>query len=246
MHFPDNMDSSEQSRQVRLGNRLIRAVAEQDMATAERCLEQGVSADIYVSGDDGFPLVYIAAGTGNIGMFQLLLGHGAHTEAAAGEATSVAGATAVMHAAKRGHGPLVRVLIEAGAQIDAEDEETNRALFWAISAEDEMMVQALLLAGADPNRIGTLEGITPLIAAVWAGNTNLVKTLVRGGADINAPDDAGYTPVYHARLVEEFTVEEQLVCLGGLGRLSEESPDLPEPGGFAPDVGPDEAAETRL
>ena len=41
-------------------------------------------------------------------------------------------------------------------------------------------------------------GWTPLIAAIYQDNTNVVYYLVASGADLNMPDNHGETPLMHA------------------------------------------------
>ena len=52
------------------------------------------------------------------------------------------------------------------------------------------MVTALVRAGAD-TKAHNPKGWTPLMAASWAGNTDVVKVLLDGGADVDAADEFG-------------------------------------------------------
>jgi ankyrin repeat protein len=63
------------------------------------------------------------------------------------------------------------------------------------------MIYKLLELGADPN-ISDYNGDTPLIKAIWSTNdsnadinqiTNLVKELIKHGADVNAKNESGRT-----------------------------------------------------
>jgi hypothetical protein len=40
----------------------------------------------------------------------------------------------------------------------------------------------------------TIEGSTPLLASIWAGNADIADLLIQNGADIEAKDNEGFTP----------------------------------------------------
>lgn len=59
-------------------------------------------------------------------------------------------------------------------------------------------VKRLLKRGQASARDMTVHGITPLHTASGLGNLDLVKILIAAGADVNAPDEDGETPLHRA------------------------------------------------
>ncbi len=67
----------------------------------------------------------------------------------------------------------------------------------AVKAGDTASAQQMLAAGAGANsRDG--ESATVLMLAAHAGNLALVKVLIEGGADVNACDEQGWSPITKA------------------------------------------------
>src|SRR5262249_4739478 len=91
------------------------------------------------------------------------------------------GATALMHAAGFGGAAMMRLLIEAGAEVNAKNHRNASALLWA--ANDAEAVRLLLEQGAEPN-VKSVEGRTPLVvAAQEPGGADILKMLLDNGAD---------------------------------------------------------------
>jgi len=111
-------------------------------------------------------------------------------------AANAAGWTA-MHAAARLRNPaIVKRLLEIGAEAQPKKNHQNRTpLLWAAMSGDPAVVQLLLDHGADVNVRESLSGTTALIltAGIEVSSTELAKTLVARGADLNAKDDSGKT-----------------------------------------------------
>lgn len=78
--------------------------------------------------------------------------------------------------------PEERVPLDAGASIEAGDEER---------------LEALLSSGLDPNAAGD-DGYTLVHRAVWAGNAGAAKLLAAKGADLARKDPLGLTPAERA------------------------------------------------
>jgi len=107
------------------------------------------------------------------------------------------GATLLMISSHDGNLPMVLALIDAGADVNACDELGWTPLMKAAYNADlnrgfADVVQALIDAGANVEApIGY--GVRPLMLAAGYGETAVVETLLRAGADVTARNEGGLT-----------------------------------------------------
>jgi len=149
----------------------------------------GCGADANVKmGNDMTPLlVAIAGGDGNVEVVRLLIAHGADVDA---RWTVIPHSkyveTALFTAVSAGHGRVVRVLLEAGASVDAESSGTTPlwAVFLSTGGPTALRMMRLLLChGADVNR-SEYRDRTLLCRAVSTGNNaRQVRLLLEYGAE---------------------------------------------------------------
>jgi uncharacterized protein len=78
----------------------------------------------------------------------------------------------------------LRLLLKAGAEINAAEPDGTTALLWAVYNSSTELVQLLLKAGADPNIANSLD-ISPLLQASRAGNAAMIKALLASGAKLD-------------------------------------------------------------
>ncbi len=107
------------------------------------------------------------------------------------------GATALIRAAGSGHAALVVRLLEAGADTTRAARSGIHCLAAAVSAKREAVVRTLLSHGIEPDaRIGG--GGTALTLASALGEIRIAEALLEAGADVNACDEQGTTPLHAA------------------------------------------------
>ncbi len=99
------------------------------------------------------------------------------------------GKTPLMYAAAS-NAEAIQPLIDAGANIIIEDKKNNPALYYAIRKHNLNAITALVGAGADPNKKGTL-GALPLMLATVRDYVEGVKKLLELGADPNGKNNDG-------------------------------------------------------
>ncbi|SFJ75113.1 ankyrin repeat domain-containing protein [Thermoflavimicrobium dichotomicum] len=90
---------------------------------------------------------------------------------------------------------MIQYLIQQGADLNAQDEDGNTALHYAISKRAKQIAEILLKAGANPN-IQNEKGETPLYIAVSANNKELVDLLLFYGADPKIRSKKGKLPMH--------------------------------------------------
>lgn len=171
------------------------AVAAGDAALLARLLEEGGSVE-------KTKLLYKAAARNDLACVKLLLAAGADPNH---RIYSAAGSYP-LHAARSPE--VLRALIEAGADLDAVDIENNTPLSSAVAHADIELVRALLEVGANlEQRNKSRNGMTALHIAAWGigpvggcvGNPHdCLCELIKLGADVNARDDSGDTPLHNA------------------------------------------------
>ena len=100
-------------------------------------------------------------------------------------------------AAERGNLTVVRLLLEAGADVNAAKADGATALMVAAFNGHSEVVRLLLEAGADKNAARE-DGVTALMAAPVAGHLEVVRLLLEAQADKNAAREDGSTALFVA------------------------------------------------
>lgn len=77
-------------------------------------------------------------------------------------------------------------------------EFNDKAFFAATEANDVASINGFLAAGINPNVKNEENGATALIMAATRDRQPAVEALLKGGADVNAADNAGYTAILRA------------------------------------------------
>lgn len=135
------------------------------------------------------------------------------------------GATPLMYAAAVGSLEAMKLLAEAGADINARNAFDATALMWC--AGDLAKVRFLLSKGADVTAHSKL-GRTPLvIAAMYDGASEIIRLLMEKGADVSARDKEGVTALESAATVNDVESARLLLAKGA-------DPNTKDSAGFTP------------
>jgi ankyrin repeat protein len=105
---------------------------------------------------------------------------------AAASLLGAAAASDVADAAMNGNKEAVRSLLERKADVNAPQIDGTTALDWAVRSDDLETAGLLIGAGANVSAANH-DGATPLLLATVNGNAAMIETLVKAGADPNAP-----------------------------------------------------------
>jgi ankyrin repeat protein len=95
-------------------------------------------------------------------------------------------------AAESGHKPVVRLLLEKGANIEAKNRDSRTALYTTAIFGHELVAQVLLQNSADHSS-KDVEGWTAIHLAAQRGDKAIVLLLLKSNVNINAEDYAGRT-----------------------------------------------------
>ena len=122
------------------------------------------------------------------------------------------GTTPLMYAAAVGSQDAMKLLLEAGADVNAKNAFDATALMWA--AGDIGKVRLLLAKGADVNARSKI-GRTPLlIAALHDGASEAVRLMIDKGADVSAHDRDGISVLEAAATVNNADTARLLLAKG--------------------------------
>ena len=198
---------------------LAEAVKVADARLVAMLLDAG--ADAEVANQEGQTALMLAARAGSLDVAGLLVGHGADVNAR----ETWRGQTALMWAADAGSVELTQFLIDHGAdvntralvndwpsQMTAEPRNQYRPtggltpLLYAARSGCQGCVEALLDAGADPNRPNP-DGVTPLIVAMDNFAFDTARLLFERGANPHVWDWWSRTPLHTAIDMNSYSLD---------------------------------------
>ena len=153
-----------------------------------------------------------AVKAGKVEQVRKLLNEGANPNAygdkEAHSGTPWGGQTALVYAKNL---EIAQMLLDAGADVNAMDQNGWTPLMWAYTPKELEKVKWLIKHGANVNHI-LASGHTPLTLAIHSDYYwERVEALLNAGADVNLRDQKGYGPLVYAKLNENKKVEEELL-----------------------------------
>ncbi|KAL8645639.1 MAG: hypothetical protein Q9226_007208, partial [Calogaya cf. arnoldii] len=120
------------------------------------------------------------------------------------------GNSPLIWAARNGHGSVLRLLLDKGANISAENHEGLTGLYWAANNGHPGTVQLLLKNKANCKPRDKV-GWTSLHRAAFNGHTGVVRTLLDNDADIEATDTTQWTALMRAATTGNVAVTRLLL-----------------------------------
>jgi ankyrin repeat protein len=132
------------------------------------------------------------------------------------------GETPLLVAAKRGYARIVRILLDAGANVDARKAPLlATALYWAVARGHTAIALLLIERGANV-AITTAERDSPLHAATRYNHTDIALALLQAGARLNSVDRLGDTPLLNSITRGNRAVVRALLRAGANPNLAHE------------------------
>lgn len=166
--------------------------------------------------------LHFAASSGDRDRVLSMLSKGAYIEVVSNE-----GKTPLYEASKAGMLSTVKLLAEHDADISARSHVGFTPLHVAAEYNHHSVVSYLLTQGASPN-IKNQWLQTPLSQASWRfADSKMIELLIQNGADADAQDDKGFTPLHRAAGRNKVEILRALVDNGA-------NPDIETPRGYTP------------
>lgn len=155
--------------------------------------------------------LHLAASIGDDQSIQLLI-HELHVEVNARNAID---RTALHLAAGNGHHKCVRILYDAGANLEHPDKYGMNALLWAAWFGHEEIVSFLIKSGATLS-IKNKNGLTFLHCAAAGGHVNVVDLIGQniGEFNINVVDEKGQSAIHLAVIHDKYPALLRLLAHG--------------------------------
>ncbi|KAM3444331.1 hypothetical protein MY4824_000220 [Beauveria thailandica] len=105
--------------------------------------------------------------------------------------------TPLLWAAARGYAVVVKLLVEKGSDIKAEDKHHRTPLWHAVEHGHDAVARLLLQNGCEIQEFSG-QCTPPLIHTIIKGNEAMTRLLLEKGVDIEAKDEVGMTALSHA------------------------------------------------
>jgi ankyrin repeat protein len=200
------------------GAKFAVAIENDDLDKVRALLDSGLSADTHIDYGENFetPLMK-AAREATLEIARLLIARGAEVNARDGEQT-----TALEAAISREQTDMVALLLEKKADPNSVNKYMQSALSNAAAAGNLEVTEMLLKAKAKPELPGLV--LTPMMFGAFAGNSDLIRLLVRYGANVNyASKETGQSALTSAITAGKPEIVALLIELGA--NVNQKAPD---------------------
>ena len=119
-----------------------------------------------------------------------------------------------MTAARTGTADVVRMLLDRGADVNAQETQQGQtAMMWAAAEGHTEVVRVLIERGTDV-RARSKTGYAPILFAARTGDLNLIRLLLDAGANMNEEAADGTTALVVATVRSHTTLAEFLLAEG--------------------------------
>ena len=220
--------------------RFFEAVKKNDLGGAKKCLAQG--ADINGPDDKGLVPLHYAAYNTNPEMVRRLLAHGADVNRQRGHSLwtplhYVLGGDEVMDepGPSRMDGKtmeVLKILVEAKANVNAEDDHGVSPVYLAIGCGDLKILQYLADHGGKLDEGWAYRGQTPLLWAITnRASAEVVEFILKHGGTkhIDVSDGDGNAPLHHAVRNKDLKIVKCLVEHGADVKITTPGEDCKTP-----------------
>jgi uncharacterized protein len=210
------------------------AVRQNDSEMVDRLIKAG--ADPKAANRYGVTPLYLACLNGSAGMIAKLLEAGADANSATSE-----GETALMTVARTGNVDAAKVLLAHGADVNVKEQWRQQTpLMWAVAECHPEVAKEFIAHGADVNakqvewqwerqvtkepreKWMPLGGFTPLHFAARQGCLAGAELLVKSGAQINAVNPNGFSPILLSIINAHYDVAAYLAAQGADVNIADE------------------------
>jgi ankyrin repeat protein len=223
---------------ARASEDFLKAAASEDINEVRKLIEAGV--DVNAADEWGVTALMVAAFKGDSEIVRLLIDHRADVDRTCIHINAVTHAlvkaafkdlgpsaktifvppeypnptTALMVTAYYGHAEVARLLIDAGAQVDAANSAGTTALMLAAESGHADCARLLIDAGAQVDFTPMSNGDTPLYVAALCGHPEIVRMFVTAGANVNARSTDGNTALMAAAHCGNIKIVQLLIEAG--------------------------------
>lgn len=190
---------------------LLNAIIRSDPERVGEFLALG--ADANAEDELGMPALAVAASRQELEIVQLLVTHGANVHSRVSNEGVLRKTPIPSLAAANGSLPILELLLDSGADVDAADATRVTALMSASFMGHREIVELLVRRGATLEAT-SIDGYTALMYAANAGQLDCAAALLEGGADLGARDQDGNAPLVFAAQHGYLEVVQLLLAAG--------------------------------